>query len=79
MTTGIFAWVAANASEEEQSEGKNDITPYWRTLKTGGVVNEKYPGGAEAQKRLLEADGHKVIAKGKKYVVVDFDKCLATI
>ena len=36
ITTGIFAWVAAHAAEERAAEGKKDITPYWRTLKTGG-------------------------------------------
>ncbi len=77
ITTGIFAWVAAHAAEERAAEGKKDITPYWRTLKTGGIVNEKYPGGLEAQKKLLEKEGHKVIQKGKNYVVVEFEKCLA--
>lgn len=45
LTTGIFAWVAANAAEEDRLQGKKDITPYWRTLKNGGYLNEKYPGG----------------------------------
>jgi len=79
ITTGIFAWIAANAAEEQRQKGKKDITPYWRTLKTGGVLNEKYPGGVEAQKKLLEKEGHKVIQKGKKYVVVDCEKSLAKI
>jgi len=76
MTTGIFAWIAANAAEEQRQQGKKDITPYWRTLKTGGVINPKYPGGVEGQKILLEKEGHQVIQKGKKYVVVDFEKSL---
>lgn len=46
MTTGIFAWVAAHAAEERKQQGVEDVTPYWRTLKTGGFLNEKYPGGA---------------------------------
>lgn len=79
LTTGIFAWVAANAAEDERKKGRKDITPYWRTLKTGGVINPKYPGGVEAQKRLLEIEGHKVIQKGKRHVVVDFQKSLAKI
>jgi len=79
ITTGIFAWIAAHAAEEAAAEGKKNITPYWRTLKAGGVINEKYPGGAEAQKKLLEEEGHKVVQKGKKYVVVDFDKCLVEL
>ncbi|MDH5482024.1 MAG: MGMT family protein [Candidatus Bathyarchaeota archaeon] len=79
MTTGIFAWVAANAAEEQRQKGDKNITPYWRTLKTGGVINEKYPGGAESQKKILEREGHKVIQKGKKYVVFNYEKLLAKI
>jgi alkylated DNA nucleotide flippase Atl1 len=79
MTTGIFAWVAAGAAEEQRQKGEKNITPYWRTLKAGGVINEKYPGGAVAQKKLLEKEGHKIIQKGKKYVVVNYEKALAEI
>jgi len=79
ITTGIFAWIAANAAEEQRQKGEKNITPYWRTLKTEGVINEKYPGGAEGQKKLLEKEGHKVIPKGKKYVVVNYEKLLANI
>lgn len=79
LTTGIFTWIAAHAAEEARLEGKKNITPYWRTLKTGGVINEKYPGGAEGQKKMLEKEGHKVTQKGKKYVVVDFEKYLVKI
>jgi len=76
LTTGIFAWVAANAAEEEQREGIADITPYWRTLKNEGVINDKYPGGLKTQKRLLKQEGHKIIRKGKRYVVADYEKHL---
>jgi alkylated DNA nucleotide flippase Atl1 len=79
MTTGIFAWVAAHAAEERKQHGEKDITPYWRTLKTGGVLNEKYPGEAEAQKELLEREGHTVIQKGRKYFVLNNEKSLAQI
>jgi alkylated DNA nucleotide flippase Atl1 len=79
ITTGIFAWIAAHAADEMVAEGKKDITPYWRTLKSDGVINEKYPGGAEAQKRLLEKEGHKVVQKGKRYLLVDFEKCLVEL
>jgi len=65
ITTGIFAWIAAHAAEEDRADGKKRITPYWRTLKTGGLLNEKYPGGVEAQKKNLEAEGHKVVRKGR--------------
>jgi hypothetical protein len=77
ITTGIFAWIAANAAEEQGLRGRKDITPYWRTLKSNGVINEKYPRGARGQKRLLEEEGHRVIRKGTKYVVADYEKFLA--
>ena len=79
MTTGIFAWIAAHAAEERKQKGETDITPYWRTLKTGGLLNEKYPGGVEAQKLLLEQEGHRVIQKGKKYAVLNYEKALFKI
>lgn len=79
MTTGIFAWIAAHAAKEAAAEGKKNITPYWRTLKTGGVINEKYPGGIDAQKKLLEKEGYKIIKKGKKYVVVNFETYLVEL
>lgn len=76
ITTGIFSWIAAHAAEEARSAGKKNFTPYWRTLKEGGVINEKYPGGIEEQAVLLETEGHRVVQKGKKWVVMDFDKRL---
>ena len=79
LTTGIFAWIAANAAEEQRQEGKEDITPYWRTLKTGGVINPKYPGGVEGQKEILEKEGHKVVQKGRKHVVADYEKSLVKL
>ncbi len=77
ITTGIFAWVAAHAADEAKAEGKKRITPFWRTLKEGGVINEKYPGGVKEQKGILKKEGFKVIPKGKKSVVMDFEKYLS--
>jgi alkylated DNA nucleotide flippase Atl1 len=76
ITTGIFAWIAAHAAEEGLVAGEKRITPYWRTLKTGGEVNPKYPGGPEGIQQRLEAEGHRVIQKGKRFLVVDFEKRL---
>ena len=77
MTTGIFAWIAANAAEEEAAaKPKARVTPYWRTLKTGGALNEKYPGGVEQQKQRLEAEGHTVVKKGKHHLLADLEKSL---
>lgn len=79
ITTGIFAWVAAKASKEAAAAGEKNLNAYWRTLKTGGIINEKYPGGVEAQKKLLEKEGHKIIQKRKKFVVLDFEKHLVEL
>jgi len=76
LTTGIFIMTAANAAEEASKEGKVLDIPYWRTLKSDGFLNEKYPGGQEAHKKLLEQEGHKVIHKGKRLLVQDFKKHL---
>ena len=78
ITTGIFAWISAGAADEALKEGKKRITPYWRTLKTGGLLNEKYPGGVEGQMKMLEKEGHTILPKGKKnFIVLNYDKYTA--
>jgi len=79
ITTGIFAYIAANAAEEQRQRGEVNLTPYWRTLKRGGVINEKYPGGVEGQKKLLEKEGHEVVRKGSKYLVANYENFLAKV
>ncbi|MFC1939484.1 hypothetical protein ACFLXO_02205 [Chloroflexota bacterium] len=63
------------------AEGKTDVTPYWRTLKAGGQLNEKFPGGVEAQAARLKEEGHTIEpAKGKKPPTVrDFEKALVEV
>ena len=75
MTAGIFINICAWASYQRQE----DITPYWRTLKSDGELNIKYPEAIGLQKRLLEEEGHTIISKGTKnikYYVKDFEKSL---
>ena len=75
ITAGVFVSIAAWASFQPQA----DETPYWRTLKAGGELNPKYPGGIEAQREKLEAEGHTVIRRGRKnfrYYVEDYEKVL---
>ena len=43
LTCGIFINIVAWASYQR----KDDITPYWRTLKANGELNAKYPNGVE--------------------------------
>ena len=81
LTTGIFVNIAARAAEEVAAEGKKDITPYWRTLKSKGELNEKYPGGVEAQATHLRAEGHTIeLSKSKKPPKVrGFEKSLTEV
>ena len=72
ITAGIFVSICAWASFQRST----DETPYWRTLKANGELNPKYPGGTEAQKVKLEAEGHTIIQKGRtniRYFVKDYE------
>lgn len=75
ITAGVFVSIAAWASYQRS----DNETPYWRTLKANGELNEKYPGGALAQKEKLEKEGHIIIQKGRKnirYYVKDYENAL---
>lgn len=75
ITAGIFVSIVAWASFQR----KDDKTPYWRTLKANGELNAKYPGGIEAQKEMLENEGHTIIQRGRKnikYYVKDYENAL---
>lgn len=71
LTCGIFINIVAWASYQRNE----NITPYWRTLKSDGELNVKYPESLELQKRLLQEEGHTIISKGTKnikYYIKDF-------
>ncbi|HPW54036.1 MAG TPA: MGMT family protein [Erysipelotrichaceae bacterium] len=75
ITAGVFVSIAAWASYQRDS----DETPYWRTLKANGQLNEKFPGGVWQQKEKLEAEGHTVIQRGRKnirYYVKNYEAVL---
>ena len=75
ITAGTFISIAAWASEQREM----DPTPYWRTLKNGGELNPKYPGGIESQKAKLEAEGHTILTRGRtniRYYVQDYEEKL---
>jgi len=78
ITTGIFSWIAAHAAAEAATTGAKRITPYWRTLKTGGELNPKYPGGVENLTRRLRAEGHKIVRQGKRFLVANFQDALVS-
>ena len=78
ITTGIYSWIAAHAAADAQAEGAKRVTPYWRTLKTGGEINPKYLGGVEEISRRLRAEGHTVVQKGKRFLLPDYQRVLVT-
>ena len=70
--------VVSNAAWASEQRTENP-TPYWRTLKADGELNPKYPGGAEAQKAKLEAEGHRIMQRGRtnlRWFVADFEQAL---
>jgi hypothetical protein len=76
LTTGIFAWIAAHAAAEAAGDGVKRITPYWRTLKNGGELNPKYPGGLARVAKRLRGEGHQIVRKGKRLFVTGYEKAL---
>ncbi|HPJ22710.1 MAG TPA: MGMT family protein [Clostridia bacterium] len=72
LTAGLFMNIVAEASEERGY----DETPYWRSLKKGGELNAKYPGGLESQENRLKKEGHEIMSKGKRKFVKDYEKKL---
>ena len=79
ITTGIFAWIAAHAAAEAATDGVKNTTPYWRTLKSKGELNPKYPGGIAGLKRKLSGEGHKIVQKGKRFFIENFQERLTTL
>ena len=78
LTTGIFIRIAAEAAEEDLSRGEKGITPFWRVIKPDGRLNEKLPGGAEAQAARLIEEGHSIEPGREKKPpkVKEFEKSL---
>ena len=79
IVTGIFSWIAAGAAKEDIQDGKKYITSYWRTLKSDGKINLKYPGGIPYQKKKLINENHKIIKRGKNHFVENFENKLAKL
>jgi alkylated DNA nucleotide flippase Atl1 len=79
VSTAIFINVAAQAAEELAAMGAKTITPYWRVLRSGGRLNEKYPGGVAAQRSRLEAEGHSVVQRRRDLVVEGYEAALCTL
>jgi len=86
LTAGIFTNVAAHASEERE-DGAQDAAAaqvgapiaWWRTLKTDGELNPKYPGAFDEQIARLKSEGHEVVQKGKRWFVANYEASLADL
>ncbi|MBI2869163.1 MAG: MGMT family protein [Chloroflexi bacterium] len=67
LCAGISWRIAAKVAEEDISAGVKDVTPCWRVVKSDGGLNEKFPGGPEAQAARLIKEGHAIEpSKGRK-------------
>jgi alkylated DNA nucleotide flippase Atl1 len=73
ITTGIFLWIVANAMDEAKTKGAKKIDPYWRVLKEGGKLNDKFPGGIKAHAKQLEAEGFMIVWNKTKTTASVFD------
>ncbi len=79
LTTGIFVRIVSEVVEEDLRAGKK-VTPYWRVVRSDGSLNEKFPGGIEAQAARLREEGHTIEGgKGKKLRVKDFERALVEV
>jgi hypothetical protein len=81
LTTGIFLNIAAHTAEEDKMKGQKKITPYWRVLREGGLLNPKFPGGVIMQSIYLKREGFDIL-QGKhkdQLFVKDYDKKLASL
>jgi hypothetical protein len=73
--------MAARAAEEDIADSKKNVTPYWRTMKGKGELNEKYPGGVIAQSAKLRTEGHEIEKDkaGKPKRVKDWESKLVKV
>lgn len=62
LTTGIFTSIVANAAQQrcemgsKSSRSSKPDVPYWRVIKAGGKLYDKYLGSKLPQKKLLKEE-----------------------
>ena len=76
LTAGIFINIATHAAAERNM---SDTSPYHRTLRKDGELNEKFPGGIDAHRAMLEVEGHEIFQKGKRFFVHEYQKAIWVI
>jgi len=76
LVTGIHLKIISELAEEERRKGKKRVSPYWRVIKSGGRLYEKFPGGEKRQAKLLRSEGHEIIYVRGKPRIKDFEEKL---
>lgn len=72
LTTGIFLRIVSEAADALRANGGSDVAPYWRVVRRGGELHDKYPGGPERQAALLELEGISIERRrGKLFVAAE--------
>ena len=79
VTTSIFAALVAKAADADERAGASTVTPYWRAIRNNGELNPKYPGGIDNLMARLEAEGHVVVQRGKRFFVEHYRRKLANL
>lgn len=62
LTTGIFLNILAGAAEEQLSQGRRPVAPWWRVIAENGRLDPKRPPGVACQAARLRGEGHRVQA-----------------
>lgn len=76
VSTAIFINVSASAAEAYRDLGEIDIAPYWRVLRSGGLLNPKFPGGIPSHQEKLEQEGFQVVKVRGGYSVSNWENYL---
>lgn len=71
LTTGIFLRIVAETAEEDLRLNRlavDQITPYWRVVREGGFLMDKFPGEGNLQQAYLEEEGLEIeiLSRGKR-------------
>jgi alkylated DNA nucleotide flippase Atl1 len=78
ILTGVGIWLVAHAAHEQGKAGKKRIVPYWRTIRNNGDIAVKSPGSRDQVRKLLQKEGHKVVVRGKRYRVLNYQDALVS-
>jgi hypothetical protein len=79
ITTGIFCFICFPRCRRTTPKRNRIRHALLENTQTGGLLNEKYSGGAEAQKLILENEGPGIVKKGKNYTVQKYEEVLAKL